>query len=274
MSVRSVVAVLLVLGMGAWSGVHGAQRPATGKARISGIVLNSTTKLPVPRARVVLSETGDEILTDSTGRFLFKDLAAGNYVVQVFTETIKSVPVPVTLGARDRFEVEFAVAPPGTAVLGAILPELEVRERTPIRLTHRPDFDRRRTDGQGRYIDRAYIDKHNPFSVPDLLRSVPGIRMECRANSNVCTVYMARSPRGCSPSYWIDGIPATDPSVIYLTNPKDLAGIEIYSGQSEIPPELNGQRAFCGVIALWTRVGERPSEQPPDPPAKPEDHRS
>jgi len=96
----------------------------------------------------------------------------------------------------------------------------------------------------------------------DLLRSVPGVRVECPRSERVCRLRMSRAPRNCGPAFFLDGIPA-DATVFYLQSPNDVEGVEVYSGPSETPPELEGIRSGCGAVAIWTRIGEKPSERKP-----------
>jgi hypothetical protein len=44
-----------------------------------------------------------------------------------------------------------------------------------------------------------------------------------------------------------------DAAGIMLQPPRDLDGIEVYSGLAETPPELR-QWSTCGAFALWTRT--------------------
>jgi hypothetical protein len=57
---------------------------------------------------------------------------------------------------------------------------------------------------------------------------------------------------------YIDGVqlPA-EPNIDNIVMPKELAGIEIYSGPATIPLQYKSTSAggFCGVILLWTRIG-------------------
>ena len=131
---------------------------------------------------------------------------------------------------------------------GVRLPELTVEERA----NHGPvDWIRRRNEGRGRYVTRQDIEKRNPATLPDAMRMVPGVRVECRSGS-ICAIRLARAPRGCNPAFFMDGIPS-DPAIAYLTPITDVEGVEIYSGPADTPPELEGPRARCGVIAIWTR---------------------
>jgi len=235
-----------------------------GKARISGLVLAASDRHPIEgaRIRIFILDRPIEILSNAEGRFVLKDLPAGDYKVQIEADGLTSQEAPVTLGSRDRFDMEFLVGVPPAVVL----PELEVVEAvptwpkgTPIS-SGRPEFERRRQEGNGRYFGPEEIARRNAPSLQDLLRMVPGVVVDC-ANNLVCTMRFNRSPRGCSPGYWVDGIPATDPSVLYLTRPTDLAGVEVYSGSSQVPVEMEGRNSRCGVVAIWTKVGEKPSER-------------
>ena len=109
------------------------------------------------------------------------------------------------------------------------------------------------------------MEERQTATIPDALRMVAGVRIECRG-SNVCVARMARASRGCSPAYFMDGIPA-DPAVVWLTPVSQIEGIEVYSGPAETPPELESGQARCGVIALWTRPPppRRPKEKKPKP---------
>ena len=116
-------------------------------------------------------------------------------------------------------------------------------------------FHERRERGFGRFFTAEDIDRRNPAVVTDLLRTVPGTRITRRGGENVVTF----RNQNCVPLIWIDGMPAVagylDPDVF---QPNSLAGIEVYSGPSTVPPELMWVRGkgSCGVIALWTRMPE------------------
>jgi TonB family protein len=116
-------------------------------------------------------------------------------------------------------------------------------------------FEERRARGHGHFFTAADIDRRNPTFVTDLLRTLPGVRVNRQNGQNVVTFRGQR----CPPLVWLDGAPATagylDPDYF---SPGSLAGIEVYLGPSTVPPELMWVRGkgACGVIVLWSRMTE------------------
>jgi hypothetical protein len=37
----------------------------------------------------------------------------------------------------------------------------------------------------------------------------------------------------------------------------DIGAIEVYPGGATVPPQFGGRESACGVIAIWTRQGQR-----------------
>jgi hypothetical protein len=199
--------------------------------------------------------------TNTAGLFTFPGLVPGRYVVRAAAIGYLVIVSPVDLKHRQTVDLEFI-----TELEGVRLPELTVEERA----NHGPaDWIRRRDEGRGRYVTRQDIEKRNPATLADAVRMVPGVRVECRTGS-ICAIRLSRAPRGCNPAFFMDGIPS-DPSIAYLTPVSDVEGVEIYSGPADTPPELEGARARCGAIAIWTRPPPpRRNRKAPKPVAVPD----
>jgi len=232
-----------------------AQEPPR-KSEIRGIVILAETRKPVVGAAVSLEGTEIQVATDKKGKFRFPKVAAGEYLIRAEIEGYPAATSTIQLALGERVEVEFLV---GADAAGEVLPEIEVTA-SENRISPVATFNRRATEGNGRYITRADIERRKPANLMDLLRTVPGVRVVCPRTQHVCALRLRRAT--CGPAYYMDGMP-TDPSALYLTLPSDVEGIEVYSGPSETPIELEGMRSGCGVIAIWTRVGERPKSRSP-----------
>ena len=111
--------------------------------------------------------------------------------------------------------------------------------------------------GQGRFLTREQIDRSTARRMSDLLRGIPGLRIDQR-RFGTQTYRMRGSP--IAPLVWLDGIPMGS-SEVDLDNfdPRTFAGIEIYSGAATVPVEFSGGRSMStsgGTILLWTREGQ------------------
>lgn len=238
-------------------GVSSAQ-DAPRRSEIRGVVIRGADRIPVPDAQLSIQGTDLAVVTDKNGKFKFPKVAAGEYIVRAEVGGFPPATSVIQVEDGDRLEMEFQVGSSGAQPL----PDIEVVGED-VRVSPIVEFSRRATEGRGRYILRAEIEQRRPASLMALMRSVPGARIICPRTEHRCELRLRRA--NCGPAYFLDGIPS-DPSILYLTVPSDVEGIEIYSGPSETPIELESVRAGCGVIAIWTRVGQRPSERRPDPP--------
>ncbi len=204
-------------------------------------------------ARVVLLGTAMVANSNRHGEFTFHGLQPGSYTVQASAIGFRTSALAVQVRPLETSQVTFIPEPEVV-----VLPEVEAT--APVRGT--ADFLRRRASGRGRYFTREEIERRDPKTLGDLLRMVPGLRLECRGM--VCRVHSARGGRSCVPGYFMDGLPV-DGNAIWLTPPQDLQAMEVYAGPSETPPELE-HRASCGAIVLWTRMP--PERQPKEKPAQ------
>lgn len=230
---------------------------AQGSGSIRGVITNIKAKRPIEGARISLVGTSYQVVSDKTGSFAFTGLPAGNYVIQAAAIGFSTMSSPLVLKESDTIDLEFEADPEAVN-----LPELSVEEQ----MNHGPaDWLRRKSEGMGRYITRKHIEDRRVATLPDALRMVPGVRIECRGGQ-VCVARMARSPRNCAPGYFMDGIP-TAQAALWLTPIEEIEGIEVYTGPAETPPELEGAASRCGVIALWTRPPppRQPKEKKPKP---------
>jgi hypothetical protein len=213
---------------------------------VSGTVVSTTNRGGIAGARVVLVGTSFVASTNTRGEFTLDSLPPGKYIIQASAIGFATLQSTIEVKPLETLEVEFDTDPESVR-----LPDLEVSETPNLP----PDFLRRSQEGGGRYFHRAEIERRDPRTVGDLLRGIAGMRVDCRGA--MCRANFVRAPRSCQPAYYLDGIPV-DGTVVWLQSPRDLEGVEVYSGEAEVPPELN-RYSGCGVIVLWTR----------SPPARP-----
>jgi hypothetical protein len=214
-------------------------------ASIRGQVVEQGTGTPVFGARVTLVGTTKAATSDSAGRFGFQGLTAGLYVVQVsdigFTKGIYQLEI----GDGEAVSRVFELTP---RTYG--LEPLTVEARRRLQSRRYEEFNQRMARGLGTFITADQIAKRDPSNVMDMLRTVRGVRAECAASD--CIVKFSGQPTGCQPKYVLDGMPS-DSRIAQSLSPRDMYGIEVYRGASEIPAEYGGIDAACGVIVIWTK---------------------
>ena len=60
----------------------------------------------------------------------------------------------------------------------------------------------------------------------------------------------------CAMQVVIDGVPMPPRFPLeLLPTPREIAGIEVYSGPATTPAQFSGLDRRCGLIAIWTRDG-------------------
>jgi hypothetical protein len=125
------------------------------------------------------------------------------------------------------------------------------------------EFDERRARGDGEFFTQAQIEARNVVSIVDILRQAKGLRVT--TNGQTLIAMSARQWTNCPMQVYVDGVPLAGarPNAPFdlnlLPSPKEILGIEIYSGPASVPQWLpNGPVSSghnCGVIVVWTRDG-------------------
>jgi hypothetical protein len=222
------------------------------------IVLSSVSQDPLPGAvvRVTLPTGRDTtIVTDPSGRYTFRRLSPGAYVLQAQWRDLTSHEALIRLADREEVEVEFAVGALQPAVR---MPEIGVE--APREHTWLSGFDDRRLKGLGQYMTRDQLEAHPGRSLEVVLRQFHGLSVRCAVGG--CMPYFARNPQRmarpqgeiCFPAYYIDESPVEGHVLISLHR-DEVEAIEVYSGMSQIPLELrpDPREARCGAIFVWSR---------------------
>jgi hypothetical protein len=140
--------------------------------------------------------------------------------------------------------------------LPVVLDPLVVTRRRSFAEARRAEFERRREAGRGYFVTEDDIRRENPRSLADLLRHVPGVRLQCRGSMAGCTVRMARAPRECTPDFIVDGFEASNATSLDMPT-IGITGIEIYRTLSETPAQFLRTDNQCGTIVIWTESGRR-----------------
>jgi len=215
---------------------------------IGGTTIDAQTGMPIVGASITIPVLSRAVVSDEGGHFLHSPLEAGSYVVQV--HALGYIPsakaFDLTTGQSVTHVFQLTTIPP-------VLPNVVVSGHPGSVGRRFEDFDRRRALKRGQFLTRAEIEARNAVNLSDLLQTMRGIRTECAGFT--CIVETSRSTHGCRPAFFVDGRMST---TFGPTTPvRDIEGIEVYLGPSEIPAEYLGPDSGCGAIGIWTKSSPR-----------------
>jgi len=214
---------------------------ATVSGAIDGVV-SDTSLAPIADAVASIIGTQIQVVTGANGRFRILALAPGRHLLLVRRLGFEPISTELRIAPGDTLRLSF--------LLERMVTTLDtVRVAAKPQVTMRmAEFEERRALGIGQFMTEAEIDKRNSVSIEDLFRSLIATR---------------RRPGGGSPlksclheQWYLDGVLLPpDFKLSWLPSPKELGGLEYYSGPSKIPLQYKstGQGGFCGVVLIWTK---------------------
>jgi len=229
--------------------------PGTGRSfgTIDGIV-SDTNLVPLQAAFVSILGTTIRVGTGPNGRFRITKVPAGQYLVIVkrvgYRPTSAAIEVPATDTVRLSYTLEKVVEE---------LKPVIVTEKSPSK--RMAEFEERRRLGLGQFMNADEIAARNSVYTTEVLRNFTAINVS-PDHSGAITQYYAISKReggnpqlgACPMQVYVDQVPLPSPfNLDLLPAPRELGGIEVYSGPSTIPPQFNGYDRGCGVILIWTK---------------------
>ncbi len=246
------------LGLATWHGVP-AVAQAQGKAggaggmlphagAIGGQVVARQSRAPVLGATGNLVGTRLHSATDSVGRFNQPSLGAGTYIIEVRAIGYGVTSWVLHLSEGEVVDYVFELSP-----IGFALDPIVVEGRPGYFQRRMQEFEERRRAGRGVFITHEQIETSGAATMADVLRGVPGVRLNCR--SGICNVQMTRTGHGvCNADWVVDGAPASMSSTPHLPV-VGIVAVEIYRSPNEAPAEFLKADSQCGVIAIWTKSG-------------------
>lgn len=227
-----------------------AARAQRGSARVMGTIIDASSRMAVAGADVVHVGGGRSVVSDSLGHFVFAELPTGIVRFVVRSPGFPVLRVAVALTA-DEVMSRVIELDSSSAKLAQTLPGMTLIA-PPTPMPRFVDFERRRLTGRGQYLAREEIERSGVSSLQDAMRGLRGVNIDC-GGGHGCVIRMARAPMRCHPEYIVDE--RVDNTFGPSTPIRDIEGIEVYTGPSDVPGEFAGRTAGCGVIVVWTRSG-------------------
>lgn len=225
---------------------------------IDGVVTD-TLDQPLTSAEVAVVGTSARVVTGENGRFRMLQVPPGQYLLVVrrigFAPTSGIIEVP----AADTLRLAYTLTR-SSAMLDTVK---TFERRVSLRMV---EFEQRRAQGAGQFVTREEIERRGSLQVYDFLRNMRTIEVS-RITDQLFGGMVALSRReagsvlgegagACPMQVFLDGIVLPRFfNLELLPPPKQIAGIEVYSGAASIPPQFGGPDRRCGVVAVWTRDG-------------------
>jgi hypothetical protein len=241
---------------------RGSQSAASG-VLVYGQVIDDDSGHPVAGATVSLAGTSAGLsgrgtrLTDSEGKFRFRDVPEGIYrlyvTAQDYDQMVDSLPV--------RSDRDLRVTLPLSTDGGSLEPLYDTND--PAEGGRRDYTQRRRGGGSGFLITQDEIDERRPRYITEMLNRVPGGMLIPAPGGG----YQLLLRSQCRPGVWMDGVRLGTSAVDQLVAPQEVEALEVYHG-FELPVEFGVNS--CGGILIWTRRGVAP----PPAPGEEQDNRS
>jgi hypothetical protein len=253
---RRVCGSFAVVAIAAGSaGAQGERTRPPALGLIRGVVTDSGLH-PIEGADVSIVLSNIHVATDARGRFEISRVPAGGYLLMARGLGFRPITTGVSVSPGDTARPAIMLEASAAELPGVTIVEHKASDRL-------REFDERRARGDGEFFTQAQIERRNVVSIVDMLYQAKGIRI-IKGGGLIAT--SARQGTFCPMQVYLDGVAlagsrAADApfDLNLLPSPKEIMGIEIYSGPSTVPqwlpngPVSSGHR--CGVIVVWTRDG-------------------
>jgi hypothetical protein len=246
-SCRSLLATLLSLACLADESF--AQRaPADDVPDLDGLVLAADGR-PIANADVGLLGLG-AARTDSLGRFGFRGVPTGTFIVRV--QRLGFAPL-VQVVAYDGAHPQHLTLRVGEAA--TMLAPVVVRDSAASDEGRPGGFEQRRRSGQGLYLTEHDIAERHASRVEHLLGQLPGVQVDSSGAVHIDRGATSILGDNCQSGVqiFIDGVAVGSDFSLRNLSASALRGIEVYRGVATTPIELRSARMACGTIAMWTK---------------------
>jgi hypothetical protein len=227
------------------SGTKVGNAIVSGRVVLEGSATNAGSRVEVVGTDVVA-------LTNEKGEFTLRNLPSGSHVLLARHLGFGAETVPVDLSARQPKQVTIKL-PKFVAMIDPVV----VTARRSAGL-EKVGFAQRKKSGMGYYLDPEQIQRLHPNYLTDILRTVPGLRINYTPQGEIVS-----SSRGVSSltgggcvQYYVDDMPwqsAMPGDINDFVNGSEVVGLEVYQGTGTPAQYTRGMQGDCTTILVWTK---------------------
>jgi len=235
---------------------------------VEGVVMD-TNLVPLAGAEVSILRTTLRLTTQAGGRFRVNAVPSGQYLLIVKRIGYRPASQVIDVPELDTVRLSYTLE-------RAVVSELDtIRVMAKSQSKRMDAFDARRKAGMGEFMSVDEINKRNSVYATELVRKFQSVNVQLvqsskgaqqkhypvsrRATGSLSAMPTALGeepiPAGvCVLTVFVDDVMMPTPfDLDLLPSPRDLQGIEVYSGSATIPPQYNGLNRGCGVMLVWTK---------------------
>lgn len=244
-----------------------ASRPAIasipGQPRIDGVVTDSSGQA-IPYASI---DIGDRrVVADQAGHFALA--LSRPRRLSIDARRIGFRPARLELDVQRDTTLNIMLEPVATVLSGETIFAMQPRRSLEVSGFYRRLMDHEKGINAGRFLTEEDIERRKPVRITQMFEGIPSLR-----NIRVRSCSGDQDPRCWAPAgigdcpmmVYLDGKrmnrlgTARNPNLQYaeglddIALPSHIAGIEVYTSPSRIPPEYQLLGGRCGAILIWTK---------------------
>ncbi len=251
---RRAIAAAMIQTFIAASAALAQQSLPTYRGRLLG-VFDERTGDPVEGAEVIDVLEKTTALTTKTGTVTLAFLPDGGGMIRIRKVGYEAQTMVVAISEADTIPLTVLLKPSVTQ-----LPKVVTTDSAPRFIS--PGLsafeERRKQNVGGSFIAATELRKSDGRPLANVLRNVPGLKVQCSTRTSECRALSGRSQSkyailggDCVVDIYVDGTGYSDPDLNKL-RVDELGGVEYYSGAA-VPIQYNRTGSTCGVLLLWTR---------------------
>jgi hypothetical protein len=220
-------------------------------ARVTGRVADAVGAA-ITKAEILVTNTSIQGESGTDGRFELAGVPAGAVEVIVRRLGFSPAKIALDLAAGERRDIRVLLSP-----VAMLMDSITVTAKSETEVSY-GGFENRRARGFGTFLTREEIEKKRPRVASDLFRTMSGVKL-IRDNGTPMIVSNRLGVVTCPLRVFVDGgdHPLYGQSIDVLVQVADIGAIEVYPGGATVPPQFGGRESTCGVIAIWTRHGQK-----------------
>lgn len=228
---------------------------------LRGRALDAVSGEPLPAVRVTILNAGGRVLgrveSDTAGGFALELASPGR--VRLLGERagyLRSRSGQFFVAAGEEVDLELRMSSAPMTLDPVFVTARQGAAR--VRALELAGFYEREASGFGRFLHRDDIGAGRSANLGQVLRRQPGLDLYM-ARQGRQLVYFTRSQMGvsgapCIPVIFVDGVKITYDDINHVVMPEDVAALEMYRSQGEMPPQFFSTEARCGLLLFWTRT--------------------